>query len=166
MCWTGIRHQHSARELWDQAVSTLPGFCSRSSLIKQLVTDPERRLLYALHENNLIQVAALCLLQCEWLSTDVASCQQLCMQLWACCRLQMLQCSGQAFLMVLCLCCLRHHHISCVRCALVAVLLTQCTTMLGGMTESGLPDVQPLHHHWHKHHWYKQGRLPASIHYI
>eukprot|EP00891_Asterochloris_glomerata_P003829 jgi/Astpho2/3829/Aster-04352 len=59
VCWTGIRHQHSARELWEQAVSTLPGFCSRSSLIKQLVTDPERRLLYALHENNLVQVFSI-----------------------------------------------------------------------------------------------------------
>ena len=59
VCWTGIRHQHSARELWDQAVSTLPGFCSRSSLIKQLVTDPERQLLYALHENGLIQVSSI-----------------------------------------------------------------------------------------------------------
>ena len=49
--------------------------------------------------------------------------------------------------MVLCVCCLRHHHISCVRCALVAVLLTQCTTNYGGVPESGLPDMQPSQHH-------------------
>ena len=68
-------------------------------------------------------------------------------QAGAFCKLRMLLCGSQAFLMVLCVCCLRHHQIRCVRCALVAVLMIQCTTFQCGVTESGLPGMQPSQHH-------------------
>ena len=154
VCWTGIRHQHSARELWDQAVSTLPGFCSRSSLIKQLVTDPERRLLYALHENNLIQVSSIVPAAMSMIITDTAS-QPVS---WSCiesCKTHQLvtdpercalgQLGGRwAVFCLLPAAVLKasSHQLSQV--CLSGNLLTQCTTDGGDMTESGLPDMQTM----------------------